>query len=173
MQKTTQFLQKVQRVLLKYVGWRTLKTTLAVLISALFMRYVVNDTPFFACIGAVAAMEKTMPDSYRAAIVRNVGTLVGGLLGILFAKLTDNVVLLGLGIIPHIIIHNILNKRESIVLGSIVYFAVVYSIQDSMALSYGLRRIAETFLGTLIALAINRLISPPKAAQPVSETEQA
>lgn len=146
----------------KYLGLRTIKTTLAVIVSALVMKYLIKDTAFFACIGAVVAMEKTMQDSWRAAVVRNVGTFIGGMVGIIFSQLTSNIILLGLGVIPIIFIENCLKKKQSIVPGCIVYFAVVYLNTLDTAISYGTRRILETFIGTVIGLLINYLVFPPK-----------
>ncbi len=154
----------LRRFVPRGLGLRTMKTVLTVMISAAIMRYVLHDTPFFACIGAVVAMERTIQDSYRAALIRNLGTLVGGLLGILFANLTGNVVLLALGVIPIILIQNALNKQQSIIPACVVYFAVVYTNTVDTALSYGLRRIGETFLGTVVAIVVNRAVFPPKPA---------
>jgi uncharacterized membrane protein YgaE (UPF0421/DUF939 family) len=38
----------------------------------------------------------------------------------------------------------------------------VYTTSADTALSYGLRRIAETFLGTVVAIAVNHTVFPPK-----------
>lgn len=150
------------RFIPRWLGLRTLKTFISVTLSAALMRYVLHDTPFFACIGAVVAMERTMRDSYKAALIRNLGTLVGGLLGILFSYLTGNVMLLAVGVIPIILIQNALNKQQSIIPACVVYFAVVYTNTVDTALSYGLRRIAETFVGTVVALGVNHAVFPPK-----------
>lgn len=145
-----------------FLGLRTMKTVAAVFVSALFMKYVLNQSPFFACIGAVVAVERTLSTSLRAALIRNIGTLTGGVVGIAISSFTENVLLISLGLIPMICVDNLLDKKESIVPGAIVYFAVAYLNTMSEAWVYGVKRIIGTFIGTLIGLAINALIFPPK-----------
>lgn len=144
-----------------WLGMRTLKTVLAAFIAAMIMKHVFHQTPFFACIGAVVAVEKTMEHSIRASILRNIGTITGGLLGIFVSSFTDNLLLISLGLIPMIYISNFLKKQESIVIGAIVYFAVIYLNMSGGALAYGLTRIFGTLLGSFIGLAVNWLICPP------------
>lgn len=144
------------------LGLRTIKTVAAVFISALFMKYVLHQSPFFACIGAVVAVEKTVSSSLRAAVIRNVGTLTGGVVGIAISSFTENILLISLGLIPMIYVDNLLGKKESIVPGAIVYFAVAYLNTMNEAWVYGVKRIIGTFIGTLIGLAINLLVFPPK-----------
>lgn len=148
-----------------FVGLRTIKTVIAVALTALVMKYALHEIPFFACIGAVVAVEKTMTDSFKAAIIRNVGTFTGGIIGIAISSFTHNILLLSLGLIPIICINNLLNKRESIVPGAIVYFAVSYLNTMDQAWVYGVHRIFGTFVGTVIGILVNLLVFPPKAAK--------
>lgn len=143
------------------IGKRTLKTVLAVFLAAVVMKYVFHQTPFFACIGAVVAVEKTLSQSLRATVVRNIGTLTGGLTGIVVSWLTHNIFFISLGLIPMIYVDNLIRRQDSIVVGSIVYFAVVYLNMSGGALAYGLTRILCTFAGTMIGLAVNRFVFPP------------
>lgn len=144
------------------LGLRTMKTFLSVLISALLMRYVFGQTPFFACIGAVVAMEKTIASSIRAALIRNIGTLTGAVVGIAIASFTENILLLSLGIFPLIWVNRALGRAESIVPGAIVYFAVAYLNTMDQAWVYGVSRFCGTLMGTLVALGVNLAIFPPK-----------
>lgn len=144
------------------IGMRTIKTVIAALIAAVLMKYVFHQTPFFACIGAVVAVERTILQSLRASIIRNVGTITGGVMGILVSAVTDNLLLISLGLIPMICIENFLKKQESIVVGAIVYFAVVYLNMSGGSLEYGFTRILCTLIGSFVGLAVNMLICPPK-----------
>lgn len=144
------------------VGMRIIKTAIAVIISAVVMEYIFGHTPFFACIGAVASMERTMRRSFEAAIIRNLGTVVGGIVGMIFSFITDNVAIQGLGVIPVIYIINLLKKHPSVVPGCIVFFAVVYLNDANTGWVYGIRRITETFIGSMIGLAVNNLIKNPR-----------
>lgn len=162
-QEQNKGMQKASAVHL--IGMRTFKTVLAAFFAAVLMKYVFHQTPFFACIGAVVAVEKTISQSLRASVVRNIGTITGGLIGILVSSLTDNLLLISLGLIPMIYIDNRLKKQESIVIGAIVYFAVVYLNMSGGALGYGLTRILGTFAGSLVGLVVNISICPPKLPQ--------
>ncbi len=144
------------------VGMRTAKTAIAVFLSALVLKYVLKQTPFFACIGAVVAMESSIASSLKAVFTRNIGTVIGGVAGILIASFTDSLLLTSLGLIPLIVISNRLGRRESIVPGAIVYFAVCYLNTMDVAWMYGLWRIFGTFVGSIIGLVVNLLIFPPK-----------
>lgn len=144
------------------IGMRTIKTVIAVFLSALFMQHVLHQTPFFACIGAVVAMESSVHSSLRAALIRNLGTVIGGAVGIAIASFTESPLLISLGMIPLILLSNLLNRKESIVPGAIVYFAVAYLNTMDQAWVYGLRRILGTFIGTLIGLGVNLLLFRPK-----------
>jgi len=146
----------------KFLGPRTFKTFLAVLVSALIMQYGFGQSPFFACIGAVVAMEKNIAESLKAALIRNLATLVGAAVGIAIASFTENVFLLSLGIIPLIWISCAMKKPESIVPGAIVYFAVAYLNTMEHAWVYGVTRFIGTLSGTIVSLVINLLIFSPK-----------
>lgn len=146
------------------IGLRTAKTVLAVILSSVFMQYILGLNPFFACIGAVVAMEKNLSMSIKAAVIRNIGTILGGVIGIIVGSFTENVFLMALGLIPFIWISNVCGKRESIVPGAIVYFAVIYLNSMDQAWSYGLIRIAGTLIGSLISILVNILVFPQRAA---------
>lgn len=156
-------LKKLKQILSSFLGLRTLKTVLAVMIAALFMKYALHQAMFFACLGAVVAMERTIYASLRAVLIRNVGTLTGGLMGILIASFTDNIILISLGLIPVIIIQNVLHRKESIVPSAIVYLAITYLNTSEIVWVYGISRILGTFIGTMIGLLVNTLILPPQA----------
>ena len=156
-----QHMDRMKRSIDKLLGLRTIKTFLAVLISSLLMQYVFGQNPFFACIGAVVAMERTIASSVQAALVRNIGTLTGAAVGIAIASFTEDILLLSLGVFPLIWVSRMLHRKESIVPGAIVYFAVAYLNTMDHAWVYGVTRFCGTLLGTVIAIAINLLILPP------------
>lgn len=164
-------LERIRAILKKFpVGLRSLKTALAVVLAAAVAKYVIHDTPFFACIGAAVAMESSISRSVKAAVVRNLGNFVGGALGILAGivlktAVTNNSVFLGLGVIPLIVIINLAKRPESIVPGCITYFATVFLNDSGGTWTYGAMRIMDTFVGTLVAIGVNYLIFPPKAVE--------
>lgn len=152
----------LRRLSFPRIGMRTIKTVLAAMLAALFMKHVMHQTMFFACIGAITAVEKTVSSSVRASVIRNIGTITGGLVSIAISSFTENIALISLGLIPMILVDNALNKKVSIVPGAIVYFAVAYLNTMDQAWVYGLNRILGTLIGTGIGLLVNFTICPPK-----------
>jgi uncharacterized membrane protein YgaE (UPF0421/DUF939 family) len=71
-------------------------------------------------------------------------------------------------VIPLIVIINLTRRPESIVPGCITYFATVFLNDSDGTLHYGVMRVMDTFLGTLVAIAVNFLVFPPKAAEPLT-----
>ncbi len=144
------------------IGLRTWKTVIAVGLTAALMKYGFDETPFFGCIGAAVAIGRSGKESIRNSVIRNVGTLVGGLVGILMMLMTDNIFLFALGVIPVVMIHHWLDLNDSIIPGLIVYFAVVYlMVEQGDAEIYALRRIFYTFVGTAIGFVVNMVVKPP------------
>lgn len=144
------------------IGMRVWKTVVAVAVTALIMKYVFKETPFFGCIGTTVAVGRSGKESLRNALIRNVGTLVGGVIGIMMIFLTDNLLIYSLGVIPVILINYRLKLEDSIIPGCIVYFAVVYFVGETgEAHIYAVRRIVHTFMGTGIGLAVNLILQPP------------
>ena len=46
----------LRRLSFPHIGMRTIKTVLAAMLAALFMKYVMHQTMFFACIGAIPTL---------------------------------------------------------------------------------------------------------------------
>lgn len=155
-------MKQLQAFTSSFLGMRTLKTVLAAALTAYCMRYLLYMPEFFACIGAVVAVERTFASTLHACAVRNIATITGGLIGIAISSFTENILLLSLGLIPLIAVNNRIGKKESIVPGAIVYFAVCYLNTMEQAWVYGLTRIFGTLVGTAIGMAVNLLIFPPK-----------
>lgn len=144
------------------IGLRTWKTVVAIAITAYIMRYYFHETPFFGCIGATVAIGRSGKESLRNSLIRNVGTFVGGAMGILMLFISDHIFINALGVIPVIVIICRLKLEDSVIPGCIVYFAVVYLMAETgEAHIYAIRRIFHTFIGTLIGFSVNMLLQPP------------
>lgn len=145
-----------------------MKVVLGTIVASFFMRYVmelVNVTdvpmiPFFACIGVLVGMEPNRARAIKNVVVRNVGTIVAGVIGGIVASFTESIVLICLGIVPCLVVYVLLNRKQSIVPGGIFYFAIAYLTTLENAWMYALNRTLGTVIGTLIGLAINFLILP-------------
>lgn len=148
----------------------TFKVVLGTIFASFFMRYImekINFTdfpmiPFFACIGVLVGMEPHPVKAISNVIIRNIGTIVAGLIGGIIASFTENIIFISLGFIPFLIILALVDRKESIVPGGIFYFAISYLTTLDNAWMYALNRTIGTILGTIIGLIINFYIFPPK-----------
>lgn len=155
------------------IGLRTLKTALAVFLCLLLF----PSEPFFACMTAVFCLQNTVSNSLKVAFVRGFGTIWGGSIGLIFlclcrfirhlelsSYLTTVLVYLviAIGIIVIIQSFNLLKRPECINIGCIVFLAVTTANADKTPVLYTANRIIETLFGILIALLVNRFITPPK-----------
>lgn len=155
------------------IGLRTLKTALAIFLCLLLS----PGEPFFACMTAVFCIQSTVNDSIQAALTRGLGTILGGVIGLIFLTLCRYVrtfefpffatkliiyALIAFGIIITIHGLNLLKKPGWIPIGCIVFLAVTTANADKTPVLYTFNRIAETLFGIVIGLLVNRFITPPK-----------
>lgn len=150
------------------VGLRTIKSAIAVFICIIFSYYLLNDPyPFLAIISALLCIQNDMQGSISTAVNRMLGTFIGGFLGLLIAAIFAWVgitcpsfifyLLISVMMIPLINICLILNKRDSIYIAATVFFSILFLHDTEMTLiSYAWFRIAETLLGIIVALTVNK-----------------
>lgn len=158
--------------LIPNIGLRTFKTALAIFLCLL----ISPSEPFFACMTVVFCIQSTVNDSIQAALTRSLGTILGGMIGLIFLCLCRYVKTLDLpfylvklmtyllisgGIILTIHCFNLLKRPAWINIGCIVFLAVTTSNADKAPLFYTINRIAETLFGMFIGLLVNRFITPP------------
>ena len=145
------------------IGMRNIKTGIAVFISIAISRILSSGYPFFAAVASIVAMQSSVEGSFKAGKNRMLGTFVGAVVGYVFALIAPgNVFLCAIGIIMVIYICNILNWKDAISIGGIVFLAIMLNLNGGSPLYYSLYRILDTFIGTVVALAVNRFVAPPK-----------
>jgi uncharacterized membrane protein YgaE (UPF0421/DUF939 family) len=144
------------------IGLRTIKTALAVSIS-LFLSQLLNlEYPYFVAMTAIISMDRTARLSIDMGRNRVIGTLIGALIGILFATIDQgNPWLAGIGILIIILISNKLNLPGSITVGSFVFVAIMVHISSDISpFFYGLHRTLDSLFGALIAFVVNISVMP-------------
>ena len=153
------------------IGLRSIKTGIAVALTVIICNMIQLGTSFFGAVAAVIALQATIADSFQKGKERLLGTVIGAVVGIVFSMLPDyDPLWVGLGVIVVITISNMLKWKDSIVLGNIVFCAIMLNNSEDGALLYGLNRFIETFIGIATAISINYLIKPPKIDKRVKET---
>ncbi len=136
------------------------------LIFQLFNR----ENPFFACIAAVFCMKDTVASSISMGINRTVGTIIGGVVGIIMIYLNSvfpflnliTPILTGIGVSFSIYLCTIIHKPEAVIVSCIVLIAImINSASQANAYIYAISRSFDTIIGIIIAVFINKYINPP------------
>lgn len=155
------------------VGLRTIKSAISVFLCLILF----PDVPFFACLTAVICLQDTVANSVKAGIHRGGGTILGGLIGLvflLFCKLVSSSVptnifsklliylIISIGIIVVIYCCNLINLPGAINISCIVFLAVTTAHAYERPLYYALDRTIQTLFGILVSLLVNKYINPPK-----------
>ena len=153
------------------VGMRVVKTAIAVgicLIIALLTDGMESAT--ISAVAAIVTIKVTQDDTLRTGVFRLLGTLIGGVLGILtviiglFLPYYNEglfVVVIPLVLILNLYICNVLSMQDSCSISCVVTIVVAAHIAvDSTvgeALMYTLVRLRDTFVGVTVASVLNVL----------------
>lgn len=144
------------------IGFRNIKTAIAVLICMAVLRTFKDYSPFYACIAAVITMQNSMDNTIKAGLNRMVGTLIGAFVGgILTSIYAKSLIITSLGIVIVIYLTNLLKRSGSTSIACIVYLAIMVNIKDTTPLQYTILRVLETFLGIIVAVCVNLFIAHP------------
>lgn len=144
------------------IGWRIIKTGIAVALCVWIAQILKFEYPFYSAIAAVIAMQATIEDSLKAGVHRMQGTVIGALTGFLFALvLVHNPWWTGLGLIVTLSVLKYMKWHEAMNIASIVFIAITVNLTGK-PLDYALNRIIDTTLGIVVAYLVNRLVVPPR-----------
>jgi uncharacterized membrane protein YgaE (UPF0421/DUF939 family) len=146
------------------VGYRNIKTALAVLICLLIV-----PKSLFAPIAAIISMQSTLEDSLETGINRLIGTFLGGISGVIilyiiqYLNLYNYSSLIGaLSVSLIIYLCNVINKPAASSIASIVILGIIIDpVADISPIQYSFNRTIETVIGVVIAIIINKYINPP------------
>ncbi|MCX7694308.1 MAG: aromatic acid exporter family protein [Caloramator sp.] len=146
------------------IGLRNLKTALSVFLSIIISNLFGLDYPFYAAIASLVCMQSTLEKTYTTGKNRLLGTVVGAILGFIFASFfPTNAIFSALGIVTLIYICNKLNWNDAISMAGIVFLAIMLNIKDNKhALIYSYKRLFETLIGIVVAFFVNSFIFPPE-----------
>lgn len=146
------------------MGSRNIKTALSVLVCLIFW-----PNSLFAAIAAVICVQGTVENSLVIGINRLIGTLLGGILGIVFLYIANGLnlqnflpLIVSIGVLLIIYICNIIKKPSACSIASITLISILVSQSYNNPLMYSIRRIIETAFGVIVAILINKYIHPPK-----------
>ncbi len=144
------------------VGWRTLKTAVAVILAmaAVNLYGTTESRLIFAMLGAMAAVQPTFKESVESCLTQIVGVLFGAAAGILLLALKlPPLVATGIGIVLVITLYNLLGIRFSPSLPCFILVMLCVS-EDVRPISYAVGRVWDTTIGLTVGMAINTLVFP-------------
>ena len=146
------------------VGMRTVKTALAVALCTLVYTFV-GRSPAFACIGVIFGMGYNLEDARKNGGNRLFGTIIGGMVGILFFRLYLVFVPDGhltLLMVPFVFVGTIILIMAcqmfwvgGVQPGGVVLCILLFNTPVATYIDYAMNRIFDTAVGVLIALFVS------------------
>ncbi len=152
------------------IGKRTIKTGLAVTLALIISNLFNLESPFFAAIAAIIAMQTSISESITMSKNRIVATLIGAIIALVFSyfiPFSNNPILIGLGVILIIYICIRLKSISALQLASMVFISIVLNQAEGNRLNYAFNRTLDTIIGVVIGTLVNYFIFPHKIAEKV------
>lgn len=155
------------------IGMRTLKTGLAVAACILLFHVLDREPPMIAALAAVFGLREDWQTSLKFGKTRIFGNSIGAIFAACLILLQQFIgwqffiELIGvpLGVILIIVFCDRINYNAGIVGASAAFLIIYFSIPTDETVLYALARVLDTFIGTFIAILVNRLIpGGPKPA---------
>ncbi|QQY80078.1 uncharacterized membrane protein YgaE (UPF0421/DUF939 family) [Keratinibaculum paraultunense] len=147
---------------LEKIGMRTIKTAFAVSFTIFIAQLLNLQSPFFAGIAAIIAMQSSVSESFNMAKNRMLSTILGAIIALLFSLIApENPFFIAIGIIIIIYLCNIFNWKKSIQLSAMVFLSILLNYEEGSRVDYALYRTLDTFIGLVIGTLINYFIIPP------------
>lgn len=142
------------------IGLRTIKTTLAVIIS-LFIASLFGELSIFPALASVSVMSRTFDEGLRECRNQAVGIFIGGVFGCVTATAFPNPPIwgIGLGILLIMVSCASFNVVFSCSL-SCAIFIVACMTEEHLVIPNTLIRLFHTAIGLVVGLLINYLIIP-------------
>lgn len=148
------------------IGMRTLKTGLAVAACILLFHLLDREPPMIAALAAVFGLREDWQTSLKFGKTRIFGNSIGAIFAACLVLLQQFIgwqffiELIGvpLGVILIIVFCDRINYNAGIIGASAAFLIIYFSIPTDETVLYALARVLDTFIGTFIAILVNRLI---------------
>lgn len=156
------------RILKIKVGLRIIKTSIAAFLCFVLSYFRGIYNPFYSVISAILCMQKDIRISKDVSINRIIGTLIGGIYGLLILlafnylpldihKLIEYFIS-SLALIPLIFITVKIKRPDATELACVVFLSIVISYRGdtaNSALLYAVNRMIDTTIGIMVSLFVN------------------
>ena len=156
------------------IGFRTLKTAVAVIIAMLIVTSYGATTSrlIFAMLGAMAVMEHTFKESLESCLTQFIGMIIGSLVGVLLLKLPfPSLLVAGIGIIFVITLYNLFHIKFSPTLPCLMV-VIICTTPNIQPFTYALGRLWDTAIGLSVGMIINTLVFPYNNSRQIRATAE-
>lgn len=151
-----------------HIGLRSVKTALTCVLCALIY-LLIDRNPTFACIGVIFGTGSFVGDAKLHGGNRLIGTIIGGLIGMLLFRLyimiyTDGkpsfilLIFLFIGVLILIFMSQLFNWPGAVQPGGVVLCIILYNTPVNEYISYSLNRILDTGIGVIMAIIVTTLL---------------
>lgn len=154
---------------------RIIKSSIAVFLCLLLNLFSNAGGSFYSAIAALICMQPELQSSFKTAMNRTIGTIVGGFVGILVLELEKifdfnngfpyilHAVIVSVCIIPLIYLTVKIHRNTAATITCIVFLSITIAhISDTNVVWFGIDRILETLIGIFVSLGINSIHIPHK-----------
>lgn len=147
------------------IGMRTIKTLIAVYICIL-LSFLRNVLPFYSAIATILCIKKEKEESRKVGRHRIYGTMVGGVVGLLFLLFFRHfgieelgivhLLTVPLGLIPIIYWNVYFKRKEAVFISCVVFLSVTITHGgEETPYLFAFNRMLDTVLGVLVAWFVN------------------
>ncbi|MDR1627392.1 MAG: aromatic acid exporter family protein [Oscillospiraceae bacterium] len=150
------------------IGFRAIKTAIAVFFCAVISSFVHHEDLFCSSIAAVICMEQTYTKTVETGINRFIGTIIGGIIGYIALELSlvipyhelVRIFALPFCIVIVVYICNTINRKGSVSIGCVVLLVILSRLgQDTVSVFlYVVERVINTTIGIIVATIVNRFL---------------
>lgn len=148
---------------MKKIGMRNIKTGIAVFLATLASFSGIVQTPVYTVSVCIFSLKNTIKGTLEDAFSRILGTVLGGIIGFVFALITGgNMIWTSLGVMFVIHLCKILKISDSAGIASVTFASILLGVGKNDPLMYSLMRTIDTLVGVLIALLVNYWVSRRK-----------
>ena len=149
------------------IGFRAIKTAIAVAVCAFISMFYNHEDIFCACIASVICMEQTCAQTLDTGINRFIGTIIGGTIGYIALECCCmftyyqwvRIIALPICILLVVYMCNLINRKLAVSIGCVVVIVILSRSGDSMGntLTYVIQRVCDTLVGIGVAMIVNSI----------------
>ena len=155
------------------IGMRSIKTFIAVLLAIIISNILGFESPFYVTLTVFFCMQTSIIESSEVAVQRSLGTLIGGIVSLIYLLLVPgNMYMIPFGVLGIIYLFNLIDKRDMIPIAGVVFLVLSFGVDPGKSfdiVAYVIDRVLATCVGIVIAIVVNYYIKPPNPFKKLNE----